>query len=523
MAFLGPLVMYIAVLVSGCGPSVAQQDIRETPPPAVVREGTIRYEARSPTQRGASTARVLRPARFVDVEAQDAAGRAMAHASTDENGHFTITMPPGATALVLVAHSSGHGHEVSVTRDPGGLHPHTMPLPLALNGAPTQTDISDLSLDGMSGALHILDTLIKGLDAAVLWSGEQLPPLFVYWGRGVTTVWSFYRGERPSGSRRYALELMGGERGRLSTTDADDHDEAIMLHELGHFVFDRLSSDSSAGGMHPGGVLLDPGVAWEEGRATWFASAVLSSPIYRDTIGLEPQGTLRVDENIETDMQGPMGLGSEIGVSKVLWDLTDGVPGIADLDNDGVALGPAAVLRSMISVAHEPGAFPCLSSVLREVVKTNLTSRDNMLHLLAVSQQPSSLLPDDDTMPWPLELALPGSHSSKIDGTTNPAPSGGRPQPENGFDAMRAYRIHVTEPGFMVARLTILGTGRAADHQDLDLELRDIRAQRIAASAGEDQVESVGRVLQPGYYILYVRDGGHGNQVSYELTAFMQR
>ncbi|MBK8169371.1 MAG: hypothetical protein IPK60_03390 [Sandaracinaceae bacterium] len=516
-------VLTMSLWTISCGGSISQPPLAQAVVAApTLREGIVRYEARSATPRGASVAREIRPARFVDLEAQDPAGQTLARATTDERGHFSISMPSEATSLVLVLHSSVHGHDVAVTRDPNGLHPHTLTLPLSLNGAPLETDVSDLSDEGIAGGLHILDTMIKGLDAAVAWSGRELPPLFVYWGRGVTTVWSFYRGERPAGSHRYALELMGGERGRLATTDADDHDEAIMLHELGHFVFDRLSSDSSAGGMHPGGVLLDPGVAWEEGRATWFATAVLGAPWYRDTIGLEPQGSLRVDENIETDMRGPVGLGSEIGVSKVLWDLTDGVEGIADVDNDGISLGPAAVLRSMIDVASEPGAFPSLSDVLRNLVKNNAATRDAVHRLLAVSGQPPALLPDDDRMPWPLDIGLPGLHSSKIDGVSNPAPSGGRAQPENGFDSMRAYRVHVTQPGFFLARLTILGTGRAADHQDLDLELRDIRATRIAVSNGETPLESVGRVLMPGYYILYVRDGGNGNQAPYELSVVMQ-
>lgn len=508
--------------LAACGGAVPSSETLtnvEAPKP---RSGVIRYEARSPTPRGASSARELRPVRFADIEARDASGATLARTATDAEGRFSLMMPPTATVLALVAHSSVNGHDISVATDPGGMRAHVLPLPLSLNGAPLATDISDDDPSGMSGALHILDTVIRGMDAAVAWTDVRLPPVFAYWGRGVTTVWSFYRGERPAGSGRYAVELMGGERGRFNTTDADDHDEAIVLHELGHYVFDRVSSDSSSGGMHPGGVLIDPGLAWEEGRATWFAAAVQGEPFYRDTIGREPQGSLRVNENIETDVSGPMGLGSEVGVSKVLWDLTDGVQGLADADNDGVSLGPRAVMQAMMAISAEPGAFPSLPLLLRELVKTGQVERSQMHRLLAAAQQPPALLPDNDDMPWPFDLAVPGTHSGKIDGVTDPAPSGGHAHPENGLDAMRTYRVHVTRPGFLVARLTILGSGRGADHQDLDLELRDIRARRIAASSGEQPVESVGRVVQPGYYILYVRDGGRGNQVSYELNVTLQ-
>lgn len=514
--------LVVCFVLAACGSAIPTERtvaVAEGPKP---RSGIIRYEARTPTPRGASSERQRRPARFVDIEARDVSGAVLARTATDAEGHFAILMPQQATELVLVAHSSVNGHDIMVATDPNGARPHTMVLPLSLNGAPLETDISDDDVSGISGALHILDTLIRGMDAAVQWTGVRLPPVFAYWGRGVTTVWSFYRGERPGGSGRFALELMGGERGRFNTTDADDHDEAIVLHELGHFVFDRVSSDSSSGGMHPAGALIDPGLAWEEGRATWFAGAVLGEPFYRDTIGREPQGSLRVNENIESDAEGPMGLGSEIGVSKVLWDLADGVPGMADADSDGVALGPSAVMHAMMRIAAEPGAFPSLPLLLRELVKSGEAERGAVQRMLAVSQQSPALLPDDDTMPWPYDLAVPGVHSGKIDGLTEPTPSGGHAHPENGFDAIRAYRVHVTRPGFLVARLTIDGTGRGADHQDLDLELRTIRAQRITASNGEQQVESVGRIVQPGYYILYVRDGGHGNRVSYELSVTLQ-
>src|SRR5436190_20086015 len=110
---------------------------------------------------------------------------------------------------------------------------------------------------------------------------------------------------------------MGGAPGGQATSDTDEHDEAIVLHELGHFVMDRLSGDSSLGGQHPRGYLIDPGLAWEEGRATWFATAVLGAPPYRDTIGIEPRGSLRVDESLETPEE-PRGIGSETSVAGVL-------------------------------------------------------------------------------------------------------------------------------------------------------------------------------------------------------------
>jgi hypothetical protein len=167
------------------------------------------------------------------------------------------------------------------------------------------------------------------------------------------------------------LELMGGNRGQQRTSDCDEHDEGIILHEFGHFVMDRLSTNSSTGGTHPGGHLLDPGLAWEEGRATWLSAAVRREPTYQDTIGIEPQGSLRVDHAIERGDQGPRGVGAETSVSDILWDLTDGVDGYPDEDHDGVALGPAPLLRAMTEFADEPGAYPSLATFLRRITEAH--------------------------------------------------------------------------------------------------------------------------------------------------------
>jgi hypothetical protein len=372
------------------------------------------------------------------------------------------------------------------------------------------------------GAFHILDTLVTGMDTVYRWSGRELAPFFVIWSHASGTDWSYYRGERPARSGRFALELMGGVRNQLATTDADQHDVFIILHEFGHFVFDTLTSDSSIGGMHPATVNTDPGVAWEEGRATWFASAILNDSRYRDAVGIEPSGQLRQDDDLEQLPANALrGLGSQRTVEEVLWDLSDGpqpIGALTDRDNDGVVLGPARVFNEMIAMARAPNAYPSLVSYLRFLVAQHaLTEAQARAIVTSPTNQNLRYPAANEPDPWPFTLAVNGTARGKIDGLTDPAPSGGRANPVNGFDATHAYRIVLARRSTVTITLTIMGTGRARDHSDLDLELRDLRSDEIASSRGETQVETISRALDPGAYVIYVRDGGNGNRANYSL------
>ena len=490
----------------------------------VTWSGTATYEARHPTPSGASAALERRPARRVEVVALNADGATLATTSTGDDGSYTLNAPRATAALALRARIAHEGFEGRVSPDSEWEHLHEVRVAVA---APGRVDLAatDTATGGPAGAFHIADSVLRGIEAVKAWTGRALPPLSVYWGRGVTSEWSFYRGERPARSGRYMLELMGGNRGRQHNTDCDEHDEGIILHELGHFVMDRLSTNSSPGGTHPSGYLLDPGLAWEEGRATWFSAAVRREPTYQDTIGIEPQGSLRVDHQIEPGDRGPRGIGSEGSVTDILWDLTDGLDGYPDADNDGVAIGPAPLLRVMMEFNEVPGAYPCLGSFLQRITEAHgdrapLLSREELRAMLRRTGQPTSLV--DEPNAWPIDLAVPGEVRGRVDGMTTPAPSGGPPRGGNGFDAMQVYRVHLTQRGWLRLELRIDGTGRAQEHSDVDLELRDMRGDTIASSAGLGPEERLARLLEPGWYVIYVRDGGdgaNGNRAGYTLRS----
>lgn len=517
--------LLLSIALSACATArVAGVRAVTAPPPVdlgapATFQGVVRYEARRPTLRGASHALESRPARFVEVVAEDSARRELSRTLTDSEGRFSLQAPARSSSLAVFAHVTREGSDVRVSPQADGAVTHALRVSHPDAGHPIEVVATDAATDGIAGAFHIADTILTGLDATRAWTAQTLPPLVVYWGRGVTTEWSFYRGERPARSGRFCLELLGGAPGRQRSTDTDEHDEGIILHELGHFVFDRLSSNSSTGGSHPGGYLIDPGLAWEEGRATWFSSAVRRDPRYQDTIGLEPEGSLRVDHDLEHPGPGARGIGNEMSVSGALWDLIDGADGYADVDHDGVAVEPAAVMRAMMTWRDQPAAYPSLGTFLRLITagEAPMVRRDELVAMLQRTREPIGMIPRDDAEDWPANLAVPGVAGGKIDGLTNPAPSGGRARPQNGFDALRVYRVQMPSRGWLHLELIIDGTGRPTDHTDVDMELRDHRGEIITAARGSERRETLGRLLDAGYYYVYVRDGGQGNRANFEL------
>lgn len=502
-------ILACALLLTGCGSSTAT---------VAARTIEVRFGARAALSGGLSADEELRPARFVEVRAIDADGSERDRAVTDAEGRATLDAASDGAIVVTSRYRRGDLH-AWVSRDAQGRTAHEHRAPIG-GSAELAIELSDAQ--PMAGALHLLDTLAHGLETVERWRGVAMPPLFAHWGRGETTDWSYYLGEVPRGSGQFGLVLMGGEPGRQATTDTDEHDEGIVLHELGHYVMDRRTGDSSIGGRHPPGSLTDPGVAWEEGRATFFAVAVLAASglsrdaIYRDTIGVVPTGHCRVDQDVEApDGALPRGHGAQESVTAILWDLADGAGDLPDRDEDGVALGPAAVLEAMEAHWAEEGSYPALTSFLDFLVRTNRVSRAELAAMLARTGEPASLLETE----WPAHLALGGSVEGEVDGLSDPAPSGGEPRPENGLDAVRAFRVVVDRAGTLAVEVSIHGSGTRGDHTQLALELRDRRARAVARAASSGPGLRASSRVEPGTYVIYVRDAGDGNRAAFRLRA----
>ncbi len=183
----------------------------------------------------------------------------------------------------------------------------------AFNDAEESSFTSDLvvHVSEIGGAFNILDAILKGNDfvknmAALLLCPATHPqcippPLTLFWSPGNGTGTFFDSGLK-------ALFING------TATDEDEYDDTVILHEYGHFTANSFAHDNSPGGVHFIGVHTeDIRLSWSEGWATFFASAVLNSPIAVDT-SAKGVFTFNIDNNSSiytTD---------ELANSSALWD-----------------------------------------------------------------------------------------------------------------------------------------------------------------------------------------------------------
>ncbi len=190
---------------------------------------------------------------------------------------------------------------------------------------------------GDDAALHVAATAAAGVSGVPL-RAHAPEPVRYRWRPGAAAEdcnTCFRPGQRP------VIDLSG----KLS--DPDEWDDAVVLHELGHYVAWLHSRDDSRGGRHRGGARVAPEVAWSEGWATFFASWAMGGPIQLDRRASGVRVT-DLDSALEEAAFGVDGERvSEALVAAVLWDLFDGGPN----DDDEAAVPEAALWSAFAELA----------------------------------------------------------------------------------------------------------------------------------------------------------------------------
>jgi hypothetical protein len=325
---------------SSCAPFEGRTDLGG----AGSASGLALYDKRTVTTQGPTGATSATPIRYADVELISCqTGAVLGSGETDGDGLFQVTFNnPGRVGVYVRVLSSSSRYAVSVRQS--AAEPFLYGLAsLAYDdaGDGEHVEVAGLRTGGTlgAGAFNILDQGIRGGELVEdLTGASSISPLVWYWFPGNPNGTSYNQAAK-------AITVLG------TADDPDEFDDAVLLHEYGHFVLDVYSRDDSPGGPHRlTDSTMDLRLAWSEGWATFFSSAVRNDPIHVDTSG----DSVR----LVFDIEGPSFGGAtrydtnELAVAAVLWDVYDAEDG-----DEGT--GPLnGLLSSVWSVVQGLAASP---------------------------------------------------------------------------------------------------------------------------------------------------------------------
>ena len=350
----------------GAGVTVAT--VPYTPCAGLSVAGMATYEDYPPTTTGLSTTARNLPIRYATVEVhQSSPDAVLATGTTDATGAFSLTFAmstPGAYYVKVLASSAtanGAPYSQSVISNQGTDYSVQSPtLDASTNPNMTGVTIASTRSASNAGAFNIFDQGINGFTFVQAQYGITLPTLTWQWTPGVGTCGGSASCFDPRSGTIYVLS---------TSSDTDEYDDSVLLHEFGHFFVKNISSAASIGGMHSPGMRVTPLLAWSEGVPTFFGQSVLSSPTYIDTAA---NGSISVLLNLETPgAEIPLGTSdgkiggnlSEANVYALLWDLADPAQdsitlsnGITVTDVIGQKDNVFSVLGALKNASHDRGA-----------------------------------------------------------------------------------------------------------------------------------------------------------------------
>lgn len=314
------------------------------------------FRARQVSTSGLGAATAAKPIRYAEVVVQDSSGAIIQCGTTSVTGAISVQIPSVAGTYKLVVKSRADNSYVkaSILDNPTSNRPFSISTDFTVDGTGGTVDVGSMtashtgSLEG--GAFNILDQIylsnqyIRDHSTAGQCSGctafTVAPKAKVYWSPGVNpgvyfgfpdVGLSFFTITSDADQR--ALYILGGMNGDTNNTDTDHFDNSIVIHEYGHFLENAYANTDSPGGSHNGNFVIDPRLAWGEGWANFFASAVQNEAYYRDTIGNEDGSTglvlsfnLGATTNVQKSGQDrPTFAGEgnfrELSVSRTLWQI----------------------------------------------------------------------------------------------------------------------------------------------------------------------------------------------------------
>jgi hypothetical protein len=437
---------------------------------------------------------VMIPIRSARVEVVDRSLQAIVAVSeTDSNGQFRVPVPLESDLTVRVVSRLRSG-DLRVADNTNGNALYSITADVDARQTIAKVIIADNSR--LSGAFNILEMVQRSNDALRMADLAVVPPpLAIFWSirntsRSGNTAQGLVGTTYFNFTNNTAFVL--GDR----AVDSDEFDDSVIIHEYAHLLAVRFSRDDSPGAAHGLGDMLDPRVAWSEGWANFFSSAVRNDAAFRDSLGPNGISILKYDleDNVPPEDKQP-GYWSEASVDGLLWDLYDDhvdagdevqFPlstiwnAFTDLRNDRFVYFPYFLERFL---ARSPESAPILQA---------------MAQLRSIDFQPN--VRPSVTIPFPRLIRVGDIVSGDVDSLTT--------RRTNLIQSSHFFTF-TTTGGAAAIRLDIteLGPANNANANDLDLFLTDLNGRAINRSDRglNGQSELISTALPAGTYVVEIR------------------
>jgi hypothetical protein len=289
-----------------------------------VISGLALYEKLVYDKNGLTGSVFNQPIRYAKVEVVQN-GVHVVTGSTDANGNYSVSAPgSGGSIFVRVYTDTASPFSATVSDGSGAMYSVRSPESAYKVGDSVQVNLLASKTD-TGPAFNILDDLIRAQDVDNSLAGGYPQKIIATWFSGNTDGTYYNQGTGK-------ITILG------ATTDAaggsDAYDDAVILHEMGHYTAANFSKDESPGGQHS--IIKhypDLRLTWSEGWATFFSSmsrsmrpitASLEAPQwYIDTPGWAglSGNTFAFEIDAPSYLTYATGADNELAVSNVLWHI----------------------------------------------------------------------------------------------------------------------------------------------------------------------------------------------------------
>lgn len=301
------------------------------------------------------------PVRRAPVEAVDGAGNVIATTLTDDQGTYSLQVPPQTNVQIRVpariSSTSGAIFDIQILDNTNDDALYVLAGSLTSSGtanstrnlnAPSGWDGTQYSSTRAAGPFALLDTMLDSLISVTNVDPDvSLPDLDVFWSPQNRPV----DGDFAAGEIRTSFFSTNGTFFRIAilgaaNTDTDEYDSHVVAHEFGHFLEAAIARSDSIGGPHNDRMALDLRVALSEGFANAYSSIVLGDPVYRDSGGNAQANGFSF--SVENNNYNPEGWFNEGSVQSIVQDVFD----VAADGPDALAVGFGPIYRAITSSTY---------------------------------------------------------------------------------------------------------------------------------------------------------------------------